>query len=460
MASRQPFQGFKFYSHSRFSFIEKRELIDGVELLGGEICNMLTPSVTHFICPSVAKDSLDYHVVKAKQKKKQVVDIAWLRQQVSEFKSHSKSSIVKSTAQKSNESEVSLITQAITNINQATLDLTTSSSISPTISEIVPTGPVTGNIRVAIFGFNFIPSPKFRIKFGNVVAFNYQFHSSTSVLCTIPECKGAAGEVTVCASNDGETYGFPNSFTFYDVDSTEIYSLSSQKFSLLSGQLRNVNQAIASIQKMEMELRRELKKMSGDEIIKLAREGGIDLPALTGVPSNLRASNQRSHQGNANRRSVDDREIRIFLSSPFRDMQSERDLIMKLALPQLRRLCLERDVVLSCVDLRWGVTEAQSNAAATLLMCLREIEKCNAFIGMWGERYGWCTSEKGKTRQDELLKRAIEVAEKEFPWISEYTNRSVTEIEMRMVLNHKHSGSQKPSWWYLRDPYLLNKSQK
>jgi hypothetical protein len=43
---------------------------------------------------------------------------------------------------------------------------------------------------------------------------------------------------------------------------------------LLSGQLRNVSQAVAAIQKMEAELRRELSKLAGDQLIELAAAGG------------------------------------------------------------------------------------------------------------------------------------------------------------------------------------------
>jgi hypothetical protein len=34
-----------------------------------------------------------------------------------------------------------------------------------------------------------------------------------------------------------------------------------------------------------------------------------------------------------------------------------------------------------------GITSAQSDTASTLLMCLREIERCTIFIGIYGERY-------------------------------------------------------------------------
>jgi hypothetical protein len=40
-----------------------------------------------------------------------------------------------------------------------------------------------------------------------------------------------------------------------------------------------------------------------------------------------------------------------------------------------------------------GVTGIQNEQAATLLMCLKEIEKCNIFVGCYGERYGWCLSQ-------------------------------------------------------------------
>jgi nephrocystin-3 len=70
-------------------------------------------------------------------------------------------------------------------------------------------------------------------------------------------------------------------------------------------------------------------------------------------------------------------------------------------------------------------------------MCLREIERSNLFLGLYGERYGWCLSQhahRNPSAQDELLKRTLDTAAKEFPWLNEYRDRSVTEIEMRMVI--------------------------
>jgi hypothetical protein len=53
------------------------------------------------------------------------------------------------------------------------------------------------------------------------------------------------------------------------------------------------------------------------------------------------------------------RQIRVFISSTFRDMHAEREELVKQVFPQLRKLCEQRGVVWSDVDLRWGVTDEQ-----------------------------------------------------------------------------------------------------
>lgn len=56
----------------------------------------------------------------------------------------------------------------------------------------------------------------------------------------------------------------------------------------------------------------------------------------------------------------DDLAIRVFVSSTFRDMQAERDELVKRVFPLLRRRCQERGIAWSEVDLRWGVTTEQA----------------------------------------------------------------------------------------------------
>ena len=50
-----------------------------------------------------------------------------------------------------------------------------------------------------------------------------------------------------------------------------------------------------------------------------------------------------------------DRVVRVFISSTFRDMFREREILVKRIFPQLRKLCEERFVTWGEVDLRWGV---------------------------------------------------------------------------------------------------------
>ena len=86
------------------------------------------------------------------------------------------------------------------------------------------------------------------------------------------------------------------------------------------------------------------------------------------------------------------REIRVFLSSTFRDFNEERRLLATRVFPRLNRRARERGVELVEVDLRWGVTQEQAEDGHALEICLKEIERCNHyFIGMLGDSYGSLT---------------------------------------------------------------------
>ena len=68
-------------------------------------------------------------------------------------------------------------------------------------------------------------------------------------------------------------------------------------------------------------------------------------------------------------RETDSRQIRVFISSTFRDMKEERDHLVKFTFPQLRKLCESRGVVWGEVDLRWGVTDEQKAEGTVLPIC-------------------------------------------------------------------------------------------
>lgn len=93
---------------------------------------------------------------------------------------------------------------------------------------------------------------------------------------------------------------------------------------------------------------------------------------------------------------ISNRQIRIFISSTFQDMQAECDYLMTKTFPRLRALAQERNVSLVEVDLRWGITkEEEGQSGKVVFTCLNEIEQSHPFfIGILGNRYGWCPEEK------------------------------------------------------------------
>ena len=74
------------------------------------------------------------------------------------------------------------------------------------------------------------------------------------------------------------------------------------------------------------------------------------------------------------------RTIRVFISSTFRDMQKERDVLVKRIFPQLRKLCEERAVTWTEVDMRWGITDEQKAEGKVLPLCLEEIHRCRPYL--------------------------------------------------------------------------------
>lgn len=122
---------------------------------------------------------------------------------------------------------------------------------------------------------------------------------------------------------------------------------------------------------------------------------------------------------------ISNREIRIFLSSTFVDLDAERSALIKL-FDKIKYDIREREVYLTVVDLRWGVTEEECKEGKVLSVCLNEIENSHPFfIGILGDRYGYAPSEKDLHRNPELLER--------YPWLNNDVNAglSITEIEMQ-----------------------------
>ena len=154
------------------------------------------------------------------------------------------------------------------------------------------------------------------------------------------------------------------------------------------------------------------------------------------------------------------RQIRLFLSSTFRDMENERHELLTRVFPLFRQQCLERQVVFSEIDLRWGITEEDAHNGQTVQICLEEIARCRAlgispfFIGFIGERYGWVP------QRHELENYWHQAAQDENPYARRIEAAlaegiSVTELEMRFGFMDDAQGvSRQRVQLYFRHPDL------
>src|SRR5262245_18501761 len=89
----------------------------------------------------------------------------------------------------------------------------------------------------------------------------------------------------------------------------------------------------------------------------------------------------------------DDKVVRVFVSSTFRDMHAERDHLNRFVFPELRARCLRLGWDFLGVDLRWGITEDEAERDDTLALCLSELDRCRPFfVGLLGDRYGTLVS--------------------------------------------------------------------
>lgn len=87
---------------------------------------------------------------------------------------------------------------------------------------------------------------------------------------------------------------------------------------------------------------------------------------------------------------IESRIVRVFVSSTFRDMMPEREHLVKVVFPELRRELKEQMIDFIEIDLRWGITDEEAQSGAVLKLCLDEIEHTRPyFIGILGGRYGW-----------------------------------------------------------------------
>ncbi|XP_067679704.1 TPR repeat-containing protein DDB_G0287407-like [Haliotis asinina] len=139
----------------------------------------------------------------------------------------------------------------------------------------------------------------------------------------------------------------------------------------------------------------------------------------------------------------DPRTCRIFFSSPFGGMEEERDELTRKYFPQLQHLCSSRGVQFVPVDMRWGITSEAADNAQTVNICLKEVDRCDIFVGFYGQRYGW------HGLQDTALQQNIDKALSRYPWLKNKRDCSVTELEF--LQGHLNKPGATPACFCFRD---------
>lgn len=127
------------------------------------------------------------------------------------------------------------------------------------------------------------------------------------------------------------------------------------------------------------------------------------------------------------------RQIRIFISSSFEDMDRERNYLRDNIFPILREKARRRGVAVTALDLRWGIPEG-TDLGETIEICMNEIDNSYPFfIGIVGKNYG--------TRPDINVFNSSAVLKEKFGVLKGYFKQklSITDMEMRYgVLDCSH----------------------
>lgn len=136
----------------------------------------------------------------------------------------------------------------------------------------------------------------------------------------------------------------------------------------------------------------------------------------------------------------------IFISSSFRDMQAERDMLRYIVLPEIN-VFLRRNYGqdTNIIDLRWGIdtsSESEEAISKTIIQtCLLEIENCKPFmIVLLGDRYG--------SIADKTL--VAQLCELDDSFENPHDDIGITELEIRKGISLMSEGKMN-CLFYFRD---------
>lgn len=141
---------------------------------------------------------------------------------------------------------------------------------------------------------------------------------------------------------------------------------------------------------------------------------------------------------------------KFFISSTFKDMHAERDMIQNIVQPAVNKKLNEQGEYVLFSDLRWGIdTMTDSTERRILDSCFDEIDSCKPyFIVFIGGRYGWVPS-------DDLV-----LPYKERFGDVDILNKSVTELEVLYALKLNANELGRCLFYFKDDAEFENKDTK
>ena len=120
------------------------------------------------------------------------------------------------------------------------------------------------------------------------------------------------------------------------------------------------------------------------------------------------------------------RQIRVFISSSFEDMDDERNYLIDEIFPRIQEKARKRAVAVTALDLRWGIPDG-TDLGQTIEICMNEIDNSFPFfIGIVGGRYGTQPDKAEVFDSNEILREQFSILRKYFE-----KRLSITEMEMR-----------------------------
>jgi hypothetical protein len=135
------------------------------------------------------------------------------------------------------------------------------------------------------------------------------------------------------------------------------------------------------------------------------------------------------------------RVFRLFVSSTFKDLEEERNVLRERVYPALREFCEARGASFQDIDLRWGVSEEASLDQQAMNICLGEIDRCREvtprpnFLVLLGNRYGWLAlpPQIPEEELDQILAYVPDAGDQEFlgTWYQRDANAVPAEYRLR-----------------------------